>query len=211
MPGARLELDLAIHDVNGSIDMMIPTIPHKASDTVIAETCFTVYNALIYSEARAQTGAYTKAGGRTGTGSPPCTRRRDVPTRVWKALLKALLPTRGLPKALFSQGRPPPSSPIMDDPGFGAIPCTSSARAFACCPLLDIEVLPVTTGELPWGAPLAGIRPDAPSAAFAIALSLATNLVVAGVAVTCAAAVSLGSGSSSSSSVWSDSGLLASS
>ena len=31
-------------------------------------------------------------------GSPPCTRRREVPTRVWKALLKALLPTRGLPK-----------------------------------------------------------------------------------------------------------------
>jgi len=25
-------------------------------------------------------------------------------------------------KALFNQGRPPPSSPIMDDPGFGAIP-----------------------------------------------------------------------------------------
>ena len=43
---------------------------------------------------------YTKAGGRTGTGSPPCTRRREVPTRVWKALLKALLPTRGLPKVM---------------------------------------------------------------------------------------------------------------
>lgn len=33
-------------------------------------------------------------------GSPPCTRRRLVPTRVWKALLKALLPTLGLPKVM---------------------------------------------------------------------------------------------------------------
>ena len=44
--------------------------------------------------------AYTKAGGRTGMGSAPCTRRREVPTRVWKALLKALLPTLGLPKVM---------------------------------------------------------------------------------------------------------------
>lgn len=44
--------------------------------------------------------AYTKAGGKTGTGSAPCTSLRLVPTRVWKARLKALLPTLGLPKVM---------------------------------------------------------------------------------------------------------------
>ena len=39
-------------------------------------------------------------GGRAGTGSLPCTRRYDVPTREWKACLKGQLPTRGLPKVM---------------------------------------------------------------------------------------------------------------
>lgn len=42
--------------------------------------------------------AYIMEGGRAGTGSKPCTRRREVPTRALKALPKALLATRGLPK-----------------------------------------------------------------------------------------------------------------
>ena len=44
--------------------------------------------------------AYSKEGGSVGTGSPPCTSRREVPTREWKAFLKGRLPTRGDPKVM---------------------------------------------------------------------------------------------------------------
>lgn len=44
--------------------------------------------------------AYMREGGREGTGSKPCTRRREVPTRALKALPKTLLATLGLPKVM---------------------------------------------------------------------------------------------------------------
>ena len=50
--------------------------------------------------------AHRKEGGRAGTGSPPCTRRREVPTREWKAFLKGRFPTRGLPNVMHLTSAP---------------------------------------------------------------------------------------------------------
>ena len=47
-----------------------------------------------------QCNTYIIEGGRAGTGSKPCTKRREVPTSALKALLKTLLATRGEPKEM---------------------------------------------------------------------------------------------------------------
>ena len=44
----------------------------------------------------------------------------------------------------------------MEEAGFGAIPCTSSAMAFACCRLLEVDVLLSGCIDASWGPLLPG-------------------------------------------------------